>query len=92
MHLRDALLASAAIGGNITFDPTVFSASNTGGQHHHAGRRWGIIDSNHKHRLTGATSGSGAALTNLLTVSGASASTVFNAEQRQCGDSQQPDH
>ena len=75
--LRDALLAAAAIGGNITFDPTVFSASNTAAANTITLGVDGALTIPTNTILTGATSGSGATLTNLVAVSGASASTVF---------------
>jgi Bacterial Ig-like domain (group 3)/FG-GAP-like repeat len=69
--LRDALAAAFAAGsGNITFDPTVFATPQTvaGGQNipPHT-------------TITGPTTGGGATLTNLVTVSGGG--TVFTVNQ-----------
>ena len=75
--LRDALLAAAGIGGNILFDPTVFSASNTAAANTITLGADGPLSIPTNTILTGATSGSGVTLTNLVTVNGASASTVF---------------
>jgi len=75
--LRDALLASAAIGGNITFDSTVFSAGNPAAANTITLGADGALLIPTNTILTGATSGSGATLTNLVAVNGASASTVF---------------
>jgi CSLREA domain-containing protein len=75
--LRDALLAAAASGsGTITFDPTVFAASQpvsartitlTGGTL--------IVPTNTT--ITGPTTGNGASLTQLVTVNGNALYTVF---------------
>jgi hypothetical protein len=75
--LRDALLAAAGVGGNILFDPTVFSASNTAAANTITLGADGPLSIPTNTILTGATSGSGVTLTNLVTVNGASASTVF---------------
>jgi hypothetical protein len=75
--LRDALLAAAAAGGNISFDPTVFRAGNTAAANTITLGVDGTLMIPTNTILTGATSGSGATLTNLVTVNGASASTVF---------------
>jgi hypothetical protein len=75
--LRDALLAAASAGGNISFDPTVFSASNTAAANTITLGVDGTLTIPTNTILTGATTGSGATLTNLVTVNGASASTVF---------------
>jgi uncharacterized repeat protein (TIGR01451 family) len=66
--LRDALLEAATLGAaNISFDSTVFSASNPPGNTITAAQTL-IIPA--YTNIQGATSGSGAALTNLVTVSG----------------------
>ena len=76
--LRDALAAAnAVVGSNITFDPAVFLASNSAAANT-------ITISNGKLNIpintaiTGLTSGSGATLTNLVTVSGNNATQIFN--------------
>ena len=63
--MRDALAASAANGGNITFDPTVFGTPQT----ITLGSAGGLTIPPHT-TITGRTTGSGATLTNLVTVSG----------------------
>ena len=75
--LRDALLAATAIGGNITFDSTVFISGNSAAANTITLGADGTLTIPTNTILTGATSGSGATLTNLVAVSGASASTVF---------------
>lgn len=71
--LRDALLEAASLGsGNITFDATKFSAATTitllGS---------GTLNIPSFTTVTGPTTGSGASLTNLVTVSGNNSYTVF---------------
>jgi CSLREA domain-containing protein len=66
--LRDAIAAAAAAGvGNITFDPHVFASPQT----IQLGSGGGLtIPSNTTINITGPTTGSGAGLKNLVTVSG----------------------
>ena len=76
--LRDALLASTAVGGNIRFDPTVFAPGNTIAANTITLGVDGPLTVPTNTSIVGATSGSGATLTNLVAVSGASANTVFS--------------
>jgi hypothetical protein len=70
--LRDVLLEAAATGGgNITFYATVFAAAQT------ITLTNGTLTVPSKTTIAGATAGSGASLTNLVTVDGNNASTVF---------------
>ena len=70
--LRDALLeAAAGGGGNITFDSTVFGSPTT------ITLTNGTLTVPTATTVTGATSGSGASLPNLVSVDGNNASTVF---------------
>lgn len=76
--LRDALLAAASAGGaNISFDSLVFSASSPA-----AARTitlaYGTLNIPSNTTITGATSGSGATLQNLVTVSGGGSSSNFS--------------
>ena len=75
--LRAALASAAANGsGNITFDPTVFTASNTAAQNTITLTSATLnIPSNTT--ITGPTTGSGATLKNLVTVSGNNGLTDF---------------
>jgi hypothetical protein len=75
--LRDALLASTANGGNITFDPTVFAPGNTTAENTITLGTDGTLTIPTITTITGATTGSGAALTNLVAVSGNSGNSVF---------------
>ncbi|MFP5206211.1 MAG: choice-of-anchor Q domain-containing protein, partial [Acidobacteriota bacterium] len=75
--LRDALLAAANAGGaNITFSSTVFAAANTAAQNTITLAN-GTLNIPTNTTITGATSGSGTTLANLVTVSGNKAATVF---------------
>jgi large repetitive protein len=77
--LRDALAASAAAtGGNITFDATVFASANTAAQNTITLGSSGTLNIPSNTTISGATSGSGATLSNLVTVSGNNAYSVFN--------------
>ena len=76
--LRDALLASTAVGGNISFDPTVFALGNTIAANTITLGVDGSLTIPTNTTIAGATSGSGATLTNLVAVSGAGANTVFS--------------
>jgi ribosomal protein S11 len=70
--LRDALLFAASAGsGNITFDSTVFASAQT------ITLTNGTLNIPSNTSITGATSGGGSSLTNLVTVNGNAASTVF---------------
>jgi hypothetical protein len=82
--LRDATLAASANGsGSITFDSTKFTASNTSAANTITLGSAGPISFGPSTTLTGATTGSGATLRNLVTVSGNNASSAF-------GNSSQP--
>lgn len=71
--LRDALAAAAATGtGNITFAPTVFATAQT------ITLSNGTLNIPSNTTINGATSGSGATLTNLVTVGGGGASSNFS--------------
>jgi hypothetical protein len=77
--LRDALAAaSAAGGGAIAFDSTVFAASNTVAQNTITLNAGGTLNIPSNTSITGATSDSGASLTNLVTVSGNNTYGVFS--------------
>jgi len=77
--LRDALLFAADAGAaNITFDGTAFSASNTPAQNTITLGSAGTLTIPPNTTITGATSGSDATLTNLVTVDGAKTYEVFN--------------
>jgi hypothetical protein len=76
--LRDALLASTTAGGNISFDATVFAPGNTIAANTITLGVDGPLTIPTNTTITGATSGSGATLTNLVAVSGAGANTVFS--------------
>jgi CSLREA domain-containing protein len=74
--LRDALAAAANAGsGNITFDPTAFSASNTAAQNTITITSGLTVDS--YTTITGPTSGSSATLANLVTINGGGSSSNF---------------
>ena len=76
--LRDALLLAAGAGsGNITFDSTAFAASNTASQNTITLSN-GTLNIPANTSITGATSGSGATLTNLVTVAGVGSSSNFS--------------
>jgi CSLREA domain-containing protein len=75
--LRDALAAAATTsGGNITFSATAFPTTNTAAQNTIT-LAHGFLAIPNMTSIQGLTSGSGATLTNLVTVSGNSASAVF---------------
>lgn len=76
--LRDALAASQSHGGAITFDPNVFTATNSPAQNTITLGSAGTMAIPANTTITGATSGSGSALTNLVTVSGNNAYGVFS--------------
>ena len=68
--LRDALLAASVAGsGNITFDPTVFGASQSTSARTITVTH-GTLSLAANTTITGPTTGSGSSLTNLVTVSG----------------------
>jgi hypothetical protein len=69
--LRDALAAAASEGGNITFDATAFGTAQT------ITLANGALSIPSATTITGATTGSGATLVNLVTVDGNGASGVF---------------
>jgi hypothetical protein len=70
--LRAALSSATSAGaGNITFSPSAFSTAQT------ITLTGGTLNIPPNTSITGPTSGSGATLTNLLTVNGNNASTVF---------------
>jgi hypothetical protein len=70
--LRQALLDAASTGsGNITFDPTFFATAQT------ITLSSGTLNMPSHTTISGPTTGSGATLTNLVTVNGAAATTVF---------------
>ncbi|HEY1646661.1 MAG TPA: Ig-like domain repeat protein [Terracidiphilus sp.] len=76
--LRDALLYAASAGAaNISFDSTAFAATNTAAQNTITLGSAGTLTIPTNTAITGATSGSGATLTNLVTVSGNNTHTVF---------------
>lgn len=68
--LRDALTASRSAGGTITFDSAVFSAENSSEQNTITLGSAGTLAIPANTTITGATSGSGVTMTNLVTVSG----------------------
>ncbi len=71
--LRDALLeTTAAGGGNISFDSNAFATATT------ITLTNGVLSIPSATTITGPTTGSGATLANLVTVSGNNASQVFN--------------
>ncbi|HTW82132.1 MAG TPA: right-handed parallel beta-helix repeat-containing protein [Terracidiphilus sp.] len=75
--LRDALAAANAVeASNITFDSTVFLATNSTAANTITLSN-GAMNIPSGATITGLTSGSGATLTNLVTVSGNHASTIF---------------
>ena len=75
--LRDALAAANAVSAsNITFDPTVFLATNSAAANTITLAN-GTLNIPTGTTITGLTTGSGATLTNLVTVSGNNATTVF---------------
>ncbi|MGP8259228.1 MAG: MBG domain-containing protein [Acidobacteriaceae bacterium] len=76
--LRDALAAALATGsGNITFDSTVFAASNSTVANTITLTSGGTLTIPSNTTITGPTTGSGATLTNLVTVSGGGSSSDF---------------
>lgn len=79
--LRDALASSAASGyGSISFDPAVFTSTNltsNPGANTIVATTGGALQIPTNTTVNGLTAGSGASLTNLVTVSGGSAITVF---------------
>ncbi len=69
--LRDALAAASNAGaGNITFSSTVFTASNTAAENTITLTAGGTLNIPSNTTITGLTTGSGATLANLVTVSG----------------------
>lgn len=74
--LRAELAAAAATGGTITFDSTVFLASNTAGQNTITLASSLAIPTGTT--IQGLTTGSGATLQNLVTVSGGGSSSNFS--------------
>ena len=75
--LRDALAAANAVSAsNITFDPTVFKATNSAAANTITLAN-GTLNIPTGATITGLTSGSGATLTNLVTISGNYTTTVF---------------
>jgi subtilase family serine protease len=77
--LRDALAYAAAppaTPANISFSSSVFSAGNTAAQNT-ISLTHGSLSISQNVAITGITSGTGATLTNLVTVSAGNASTVF---------------
>ncbi|MDP9051516.1 MAG: FG-GAP-like repeat-containing protein, partial [Acidobacteriota bacterium] len=76
--LRDALAAAQSHGGTITFDPTVFSAANSVAQNTITLGGAGTLAVPASTTITGATSGSDATLTNLVTISGNNAYGIFS--------------
>jgi len=80
--LRDALAAAASAGsGNIIFDPTAFATAQT------ITLSNGTLEIRSDTSIAGATSGSGASLTNLVTVSGNNISTVLTVSSGVTGAS-----
>jgi predicted outer membrane repeat protein len=78
--LRDALAEAGDLGGaSVGFDPTVFSASNTTAENTITLGSAGTMTIPANTTITGATAGSVAALTNLVTVDGAGTYQVFTA-------------
>jgi hypothetical protein len=76
--LRDTLAAASAAGGAaVSFDSTVFAASNSAAQNTITLGSGGTLNIPSSTTITGATSGSGATLTNLVTVSGGGSSSNF---------------
>jgi large repetitive protein len=76
--LRDALTAAQTYGGTITFDPKVFNAANASAHNTITLGGGGTLAIPADTTITGATSGSGATLTNLVTVSGNNTYGVFS--------------
>ena len=76
--LRDALAAAQSYGATISFAPTVFSTSNTAAQNTIILGSAGTMAIPANTAIIGATSGSGAKLTNLVTVSGNNTYGVFS--------------
>ncbi|GGA80048.1 hypothetical protein GCM10011507_34120 [Edaphobacter acidisoli] len=74
--LRDALAASNANGGKITFDSTVFKTTNTAAQNTITLSSGLIVPASTT--IEGLTSGSGATLTDLVTVSGGGSGSNFS--------------
>ncbi len=76
--LRDALLnAGSAVAANISFDATAFAATNTAAENTIALSN-GTLNIPANTSIDGATSGSGATLTNLVTVAGGGSSSNFS--------------
>ena len=76
--LRDALAYAARAGAaNITFDSTAFAATNTAAKNTITLGSAGTMTIPANTAIAGPTTGSGATLTNLVTVSGNKATTVF---------------
>ena len=76
--LRDALTAAAVTGmGNISFDGTVFNAKKSTAQNTITLTSLETLNIPSNTTINGPTTGSGATLTNLVTVNGTNSSTVF---------------
>jgi len=76
--LRDAIAAATTVGGgNITFSTATFSPTNTSAQNTIMLTN-GTLNVPGSTTITGATSGSGASLQNLVTVSGGGTTQIFN--------------
>ncbi|MGB6746261.1 MAG: Ig-like domain repeat protein, partial [Terracidiphilus sp.] len=85
--LRDALLFAANEGsGSITFDSTAFAATSTAAANTITLSN-GTLTIPSNTIINGPTSGTGATLTNLVTVNGAAASSVFTVGSGATGDS-----
>ena len=77
--LRDALAAAGAYGGgNIKFDASVFTTTNTTAQNTIPTSIGGGLTIPANTLITGPTTGSGAAPTNLVTVSGGGSSSNYS--------------
>jgi len=78
--LRDALAAAAAAGGgNISFSPTVFTATNTTAQNTITLGIGGPLPISGGTTITGLTTGSGSSQQNLVTISGNNTTGVISA-------------
>ncbi|MGA7343575.1 MAG: Ig-like domain repeat protein, partial [Terracidiphilus sp.] len=83
--LRDALLQAGSIGsGSITFDSTAFAATNTAAANTITLTN-GTLTIPSNTTIIGPTTGTGAALANLVTVNGAAASTDFTVNSAVTG-------
>ena len=81
--LRDALAASAAVGGQITFSPTAFSASNSASQNTITLGSGGTLSIPSNTTITGLTAG--ASPVSLVTVDGGNTYTVFTVGSGETG-------